>query len=191
MDFNNDDNKEVISRLKLIGKLSKGDKLNVKSMIIQPTGIVTSISRTLFYQDNRTNTLNFVRNTINRVFEIIYTYSNTYKESDIFLCKHLVHDLKLAKNGITNLKETYLNDIKFCCDLDIVLENIESHLLDIEQNSIKVQKQNDEFNNSPKIANSLGDDLLNGGLSFKINRSPNINIPNIRSNNIKNNSDED
>jgi hypothetical protein len=54
MDFNNDDNKEVISRLKLIGKLSKGDKLNVKSMIIQPTGIVTSISRTLFYQDNRT-----------------------------------------------------------------------------------------------------------------------------------------
>ena len=39
--------KEVISRLKFIGKVQKGEKINVKYMFIQPEGIITRISRTI------------------------------------------------------------------------------------------------------------------------------------------------
>ena len=50
----------IISRLKFIGKVQKGDKINVKYMFIQPDGIFTRISRSLINHDNRNNTLNFV-----------------------------------------------------------------------------------------------------------------------------------
>ena len=60
--------KEVMSRLKFIGKVQKGEKINVKYMFVQPEGIATRISRTLINQDNRNNTLNFVRSTITRTY---------------------------------------------------------------------------------------------------------------------------
>ena len=52
--------KEVISRLKFIGKVQKGEKINVKYMFIQPEGIATKISRSLINHCNRQNTLNHV-----------------------------------------------------------------------------------------------------------------------------------
>ena len=56
---NMESDKEVISRLKFIGKIQKGEKINVKYMFVQPKGIATRISRTIINQDNRNNTLNF------------------------------------------------------------------------------------------------------------------------------------
>lgn len=119
--------KEIISRLKFIGKIRKGDKINVKYMFIQPDGILTSISRTLFNQDNRQNTLNFVRRTITRSYEIL---------NDRFLHKYvyenIVIDLKQASTGLLNLKDTYMDDIKFTCDIDTLLQEIHSKINDEE-----------------------------------------------------------
>ena len=56
-------NKEVISKLKFIGKLQKGEKINVRMLYVQQDGIVTQFLRT-FLQDNRTKTLGFVQDTI-------------------------------------------------------------------------------------------------------------------------------
>lgn len=133
--------KEVISRLKFIGKIQKGEKINVKYMFVQPEGIVTRISRTLINQDNRQNTLNFVRSTITRVFEIITSYSSSNKESEKHICIHLIQDLKHAMNGLTNLKDTYLSDIKFCCDIDTMTQEINAKLIEIDP------KKNDEEKN--------------------------------------------
>jgi len=129
---NMESDKEVISRLKFIGKVQKGEKINVKYMFVQPEGIATRISRTLINQDNRQNTLNFVRTTVNRIFEIINTYSSSHKESQRHICAHIIQDLKTSKNGLRNLKETYLSDIKFCCDMDTILQDIDAKLSEIE-----------------------------------------------------------
>ena len=64
-----DINKETISRLKFIGKIQIGDKVNLRYMYIQPDGLLTQISRSLL-QDNRTKTLSFLQDTINKTFEI-------------------------------------------------------------------------------------------------------------------------
>ena len=125
--------KEVISRLKFIGKVQKGEKINVKYMFVQPEGIATKISRTLINQDNRQNTLNFVRCTIGTTFEIIASYSSSNKESQRHICTHVIQDMKQAKNGLKNLKETYLSDIKFCCDMDTILQEMDAKLADIDQ----------------------------------------------------------
>lgn len=116
--------KDIISKLKFIGKIQKGDKINVKYLYVQPKGVVTTISRSFFYQDNRGNTLSFLENVITKTLEIISNYENTDDHFEKVLCNNIVKDLVLSKNGFDNLKETYIEDIKFCCDIDTLIQLI-------------------------------------------------------------------
>ena len=120
-------NKETISRLKFIGKIEINDKIDVKNMNIAHDGIMTQLSRTVF-QDNRGKTLVFLQDTINKAFEIIKCYDRSNKNSDKIMCFNVINDLKSSRLGLKNLKETYITDIKFCCDIDVLLEMIEGKL---------------------------------------------------------------
>ena len=53
--------------LKFISKVSKGDKINSKKLLLQSDGIVTKISRSVYNVDNRQNALTFIQNTINSI----------------------------------------------------------------------------------------------------------------------------
>ena len=123
---------EVISRLKFIGKLQKGEKTNVKYMFVQSESIITSVSRYLIHQDNRQNTLNMVKDTIDKSFDIISLYSISDKKSQQQICTNIIQDLKSVKNGVKNLKETYIIDTKFCCDMDTILQGIDARLSEIK-----------------------------------------------------------
>ena len=72
-----DDN---ISKLKFIGKLKKGDKINIKYMVVQQNNLITKLNRTLYNVDNRTNTLNFISDTVKKGFEelLLHINNNTY-----------------------------------------------------------------------------------------------------------------
>jgi hypothetical protein len=119
---------EVISRLKFIGKLKKGEKINTRHMYVQQAGYTTSFSRTFLYQDNRGNALDLIQDTISRAFELLITYQRSEKDCDKTMYKHLVKDLSAAIVGLVNLKFTYLEDTKFCCDMDTILEGINARL---------------------------------------------------------------
>lgn len=120
-------NKETISRLKFIGKIQIGDKVNLKSMYIQPDGLITQLFRSI-NQDNRSKTLIFLQDTITKTFEILKFYEKSTKASDQIMCSNLIVDLKNSKNGLNNLKETYTMDVKFVCDLDTLLQTIDAKL---------------------------------------------------------------
>lgn len=62
---------QVISQLKFIANIRKGDKINVRHMYVQPESILTRIDRTLFNIDNRRNAMTFLETTIKRGFEVI------------------------------------------------------------------------------------------------------------------------
>ena len=121
-------NSETISKLKLIGKLQNGDKLNTKYVFIQKDGFLTRLSRWLYWQDNRQNTINFVRNTIYSTFTLITTLKKSNKRYENLILLNIVEDLEQAKQGMVNLKNTYADDIKFCCDLETLLEAVEVEL---------------------------------------------------------------
>jgi hypothetical protein len=121
-------NSETISKLKLIGKLQNGDKLNTKYVFIQKDGLFTRLSRWIYWQDNRANTINFVRNTIYSTFSMIVTLKKTNKRYDNLILLNIIEDLEQAKGGMINLKNTYADDIKFCCDIETLLESIEVEL---------------------------------------------------------------
>ena len=120
-------NKETISRLKFIGKIQIGDKVNLKSMYIQPDGLITQLLRSI-NQDNRSKTLIFLQDTINKTFEILKLYEKSSKVSEQIMHSNIILDLKNSKNGLNNLKETYSLDVKFVCDLDTLLQTIDAKL---------------------------------------------------------------
>lgn len=129
-----DTNKEVISRLKFIGRINKGEKINVRHAypFVQQNDVTTSISRTFYYKDNRANALSFVRNTIDRSFEIVHNYQYSDKKSDRVMSTRVIDDLRRAKQGIFNLKETYITDTMFCCDIDTLIESMDAKLSELE-----------------------------------------------------------
>jgi hypothetical protein len=120
-------NKETISRLKFIGRIQIGDKVNLKSMYIQPDGLITQLLRSI-NQDNRSKTLIFLQDTISKTFEILKCYEGSTRLSDQIMCANLISDLRNSKNGLNNLKETYNLDVKFVCDLDTLLQTIDAKL---------------------------------------------------------------
>jgi hypothetical protein len=50
-------NEDVISKLKFLGRVQKGEKINVRHMFVQPDGLATKISRSFINLDSRGNTL--------------------------------------------------------------------------------------------------------------------------------------
>ena len=138
--FQMDTVKETMSRLKLIGSLKKGERLNTKKICIQPDSFITSLSRTFLFQDNRQNTLSFIESTIRTGLELLKLYSNNKKDDDSIklLCLNLFEDILNSKIGLLCLKDTYSTDIKFCCDVTTIIQCMDAELTkynyDLENN---------------------------------------------------------
>ena len=130
---------EIISRLKFIGTLKKGDKVNTKHMYIQQSGFATSVSRTFLFQDCRSNVLNFCNETIKRSFELLTSYERSSNTAENQIYINIIEDLKKSIIGIENLKNTYVEDNKFCCDMETLLQEITARLT-IEFSKLKEVK---------------------------------------------------
>ena len=139
---------EIISRLKFIGTLKKGDKINTRHMYVQQSGIATSVSRTFLYQDCRSNALNFCNETIKRSFELLTTYERSSNAAENQMYINMIEDLKKAIIGIENLKKTYVDDNKFCCDMETLLQQIRARLNTefdkIQENGKVLEIENEE-----------------------------------------------
>jgi hypothetical protein len=141
-----ENNEEVIARLKFIGHIQKDEKINVRQVNRQPNTLFTKISRSVIYPDNRTNALKFVRDVILRSFDII---EHLLHHDDILVSHGIVADLVKAKQGMLNLKYTYNEDTKFCCDIDVLIEQVGSKLSSLkDQNPFLFE--NTESKSSPK-----------------------------------------
>ncbi len=136
-------NKEIISRLKLIGRINKGDKINTIFMFVHQDSFFNKLARTFWSHDKRSNTKQFIENTLERIFEMLNYYNTSTKQTDKTVCSNILRDLKFAKNGIKNIIETYDSDIKFRCDLDTILETIDNKIMEFtpytQQNDINTE----------------------------------------------------
>ena len=129
---------DIISKIKMIGKINPDDKISVRGMYIQKRGLITSFSRTLINNDNRENTLTFLINTIKKAFEILSHYYIVYekdkKAGDKLMFINLLTDIKNAKTGLYNLKDTYDSDIMFCCKIETLIQEIDAKLIEYQNN---------------------------------------------------------
>ena len=123
---------EVITRLKFISMVKRDEKINVKTMYIQPKNLFTSFSR-LLNQETRDTTLNFLTSTFNRVFEILSFYIYTQKPIDKIFVVNLLKDLILSINGLQNLQNTYAEDRLFVCHIQTLIEMIYSKIREVKE----------------------------------------------------------
>jgi hypothetical protein len=115
---------DILSKLKFIGRIQKGDKINVKYLYVQPSNWFTKLSRTFYMTDNRMNAFNFIETTINRCFEIISVNRQAKGPTSSKLIENILGDIKESIIGIQNLKDTYSYDVMFCCKLDTLIDSI-------------------------------------------------------------------
>jgi hypothetical protein len=54
------------------------------------------------------------------------------RQFDRTLCQNLVADLRQCKAGMQNVKDTYIEDLMFCCKMDALMEETEARIHDIE-----------------------------------------------------------
>jgi len=128
-----DENQQnTITRLKFLGKVNKGEKINVKELTLQSEGYVTAISRSVWCVDNRNNTISFIQNTVQAAFNLVQLLSKNSGISDHELARTIIRDISLAKIGINNLKTTYSEDTFFCCSVDTYVETMDARLMDIK-----------------------------------------------------------
>lgn len=124
------DDNEMISRLKFIGQIKKDEKINTHSICVQPNNWMTSLSRTIVGVESKETTFSFIRITVDRVFGILDKYNRMGKQPVNFpefsegMRQNIIQDLRNSLVGLTNLKSTYRDHIKFCCDVDTVIQEI-------------------------------------------------------------------
>jgi hypothetical protein len=123
---------EVITRLKFIGLIEKGEKINVKRLYVQQTSFLTSLFR-MFNQESRETTLDFLTSTVNRAFEIIQLYMTSNKHSDMTICKNLCYDLSKSIDGLVNLQNTYSQDRLFLCQIQTLIQGIQVKLHELKE----------------------------------------------------------
>ena len=126
-----DDN---ISRLKFIGKIKKGEKIVTKGMYVQPNNILTKLNRSFVNVDNRNNTLSFILDTIKKSFDELIAHLGKSKDNlfDLNIASNIILDLENSKIGLLNLKDTYNDDIMFCCKIDTIIQDIDARLDEIK-----------------------------------------------------------
>lgn len=127
-----DSQQETISKLKFLGKISKGEKINVKELSLQTESWATSASRTIWFVDNRNNTMSFIQNVISAGFSLLTFLATSDNVGDNQLAKGILDDLLKAKEGINNLKTTYSDDTFFCCSIDTYIQSIKAKLSQLE-----------------------------------------------------------
>lgn len=121
---------EIIANLKFIGHINRYEKINcsISPAFVQKDGLLTQISRTLYNIDNRQNNLNFLQTTVSDSFILLDHYINSTTDNAKIYKQYIISDLNQSILGLNNLKITYNSDLKFICDIDVIIESINAKL---------------------------------------------------------------
>jgi hypothetical protein len=85
---------ELIARLKFIGTIQAGDKVNVKLLQLQRDCLYTKISRSFFNIDDRDNTLLFIQSIITKSFELLTSQlEDEMNYLNNIQCTNLINDI--------------------------------------------------------------------------------------------------
>ena len=126
--------------LNVIGQIQLHSKIYIRNgnIFIDENYAIFSSFKRYFMGDNRYDTLEFIRTLIHNTFVLcdrIILDANETKYHSIL--SRLNKDLVNAKSGLSNIKDTYLNDARISSSVDVLLDNI-----DVQNNKINLFLQN-------------------------------------------------
>ena len=109
--------RESVIKLKLIGSLQIGDKIDTHYMAIMPDTLGTKLNRWI-YGETRLGTVTFCRNSISQAI-VIHGKTTDQKMKEI-----IYDDLQSARAGLICLQETYIADVRVHSELLEIIQNI-------------------------------------------------------------------
>lgn len=124
---------EVITRLKFIGLIKQGEKIDTRLLTASQSTKINSFWR-WFLQENRNETLDLFTTTVNRAFEIIQLSLSSEKSGDKKLCRIIIEDLIKCPIGMLNIQETYMklyDDRLFSCNISTIIQCVELKLKEL------------------------------------------------------------
>jgi hypothetical protein len=123
-DYADNSHEGVISGLKFICTIKKNEKINTNNMTVQDNSSwLTSVLRALTIQ-NRTKTIHYLKNIIDRSFEIVDSYLKSNDSQKIKIGKLMLGDITDSLLGLRNLQSTYESDRMFVCRLESFIQRI-------------------------------------------------------------------
>ena len=128
-----EENGEIISQLKFISKIKPGEQINVDNLSICSRNLFSGIYRTM-YGESREKTFHYFSITVRRAFEKLAAFCNSERISDQMLCSQIVENLQGSISGLSNAKDTYKDDRRFVCDVETLIEGIDSRLEEFKIN---------------------------------------------------------
>ena len=158
--MNNEFIDNVIASLKIIGMLQKNQKLCVrKGQLTIERDDRMQFMRRWINNDSRDTIIMHIRNTANNAFKIaqhMIEMRNTSSESGIseWTLNLIMNELENARNGLVNLKTTYVNDAIMIANLDVLVDRISINCNDISS-IINVSQSN--VNTNGESATSILD----------------------------------
>lgn len=131
--ISSDSRHQALTRLKFIGKLQPGDKIDSKSIKVESTSLWTPIKRLFLTGDSRDTALDFFRSTIDRCFEILEGKLSSKTVSDKIFCAHTLKDLIRAVTGLQNSQKTYGDDNFTVCELEVSIQRVQARIFEIQK----------------------------------------------------------
>lgn len=120
---------EIASRLKFIGRIQRGEKVDVGRKCVLADTWYNNIWRTIWGTESREATLEFIDRTVKCGLEFALQTNNNqqnpFRETTV---QSIFQDLSNACNGMENLKDTYKCDLMFGCQMDTLIHYIRTRL---------------------------------------------------------------
>jgi hypothetical protein len=129
----NDSRRQVLTRLKFIGRLQPHDKIDSRTLRIESNSIITPLKRLFVTGDSRETTLNFFSSTIDRSFEIIAGHINSKNVADRIFCANVIQDLIASVKGLRATQGTYADDNYTVCEIDVIVQAVQAKIWETQQ----------------------------------------------------------
>lgn len=132
---------KLLFNLSIISKLPVNTKLATTNGELKYDNSYLNPIKRFISGNNRQKTLNDIIIIINQTIEYIQLIDNKKEFSDIKTL--LLNELEKSMFGLTNLKETYINDSIIVSNIDIIIQKISNF---IKNYGIVYNKKNNECN---------------------------------------------
>lgn len=120
---------EILTKLKFIGMIQVGEKIDVRNQRIESNNIFTPMIR-MIYGQGRDATYNYIFSIVEQGFALFYSLAASNKVSDTIVCANILQDMKKAMKGVSNMQETYRDDKMFSCELETLIVAIEAKIIE-------------------------------------------------------------
>jgi hypothetical protein len=122
--------KNIITRLKFIGMVNKGEKINVKELVTQENTFLTSIFR-MFSCDSKEKTLEFLDSTIREAIKMIVLLNGSKSSYDTGICETIIKDIEGSIKGLENIQNTYSSKKIVVCSVQTLIDLIRIELANL------------------------------------------------------------